>query len=211
LSALDTPHFLIEASGVAAAAAASYAATNFDNLAILSAYAAKSGARPLFMKLIFVGVCLGVLLLSLGLAQAADALPKDKMRYLGLIPMGIGGYHLAKLVADRWRGEGQTPDRALDAIGVAGYLGFALALLANSSDSVVVMAPLLADLRPAFVAVCFAAAVSIAIAMAALANFVARHPAWSAHVKRLSEWALPFILITIGVLILADQPSDVFE
>ncbi len=194
---------LIEGVSVASIAAVSFGSTNFDNLAIVSGYAAKSGYRPLFVKLTFILVCLMVLFVSLALAQAADALPKDKFRYLGLIPMGIGGYHLAKLFL-RWRsGDGGRLGAPSGPTGVAGYVGLACALLANSSDSVVVMTPIFADLERPFVIGCFAAAVAMCTLMGALASFIARHPAWSAHVEKISEWALPFLLVGIGALILS--------
>ena len=65
------------------------------------------------------------------------------------------------------------------------------------------MTPLLADLEPPFVICCFAAAAAMALLMSTLAGFVARHPAWRVKVEMISEWALPFILIGIGALIIA--------
>jgi cadmium resistance protein CadD (predicted permease) len=59
-----------------------------------------------------------------------------------------------------------------------------LVLLANSSDSVSIMTPLFADLKPMFVLTCFAAAVTTAILMASLANYLARHPATRTFVEK---------------------------
>ncbi len=210
LSAPASTQALIEAFGVAAVAAISFGSTNLDNLVIVATYSAKSGYRAVYVRLTFVLVCLTVLLASLALAQVAAALPGDGIRYLGLIPIGIGSYHLARLVLRRLRGGSAPPDQLAAPVGVAGYAGFAAALLANSADSVIVMTPLLADLTPAFVVGCFVAAAATAVAMGMLASLVARHPAWSAYVEKISEWALPFILIGIGALILANGPSDVF-
>ena len=95
-------------------------------------------------------------------------------------------------------------------MGFATYIGFALVLLANSSDSVSVMTPLLADLKPLLVLVTFAAAVVMAILMTWLANVLAHHPASRAYLEKIAKWALPFLLIGIGVLILRDEPSDIF-
>jgi hypothetical protein len=75
LSAPVSTHVLIEALSVASLAAVSYVSTNLDNLVLLSAYGAKPGTRPLFVKLTFVFVCFVVLLVSLALARAADSLP----------------------------------------------------------------------------------------------------------------------------------------
>lgn len=204
LSPFHPTDWLRETLSVATVAAISFGSTNLDNLAVVSAYSAKSGARPLFVKLTFVVVCLTVLLASLALAEVAAAMPEDKIRYLGLIPMTIGAYHLAKLIMRKLGAGGAGPKESSTPIGAAGYVGLGFALLANSSDSVIVMTPLLADLKFGFVATSFAAAVAMAIAMSTLANTIARHPAWGGHVERISEWALPFVLIGIGALIFAN-------
>ncbi len=199
---------MIETISVAGVAGVSFASTNLDNLAIVSAYAAKSGFRSLFVKATFALVCLMVLLVSLALAQAAEALPREGIRYLGLIPMAIGAYHLVKLMRRRAGADGAGWRAITAPIGVAGYIGLALALLANSSDSVVVMTPLFADQEAIAVAGCFAAALAMAAAMSMLASLVGRHPAWSVHVEKIAEWALPFILIGIGTLIFMNSPSE---
>lgn len=191
-------------------AAVSYVSTNCDNLVVLSAYVAKPGYRPLFIKTTFAFVCLTVLLISLALAQAADVLPTEKIRYLGLIPIGLGVYHLSKLTFGRLGGASASLEEPKLSNAFSSYLTFGLVLLANSSDTVSVMTPLLADLRSEFVVICFAAAVATAISMSSLANMVARHPAFRSRFEKVAEWALPFLLIAIGVLIFTDKPADVF-
>jgi cadmium resistance protein CadD (predicted permease) len=211
VSSPASSHVLIEALSVAGIAAVSYASTNIDNLIILSAYGAKPGYRPLFVKLTFIFVCLTVLLVSLALAHAVDTLPADKIRYLGLIPIALGCYQILQLIIGR-RGGGEAPslDKPLNSIGVFTYLGFASVLLANSSDSISIMTPLLADLKPVFVLACFGAAVAVAIAMSSLADSLARHPASKSYLEKLAKWVLPFLLIGIGLLIVTDRPSDIF-
>lgn len=203
-------HILIEALSIATVTAISYVSTNFDNLVVLSAYGAKPGYKPLLVNLTFLLVCLIVLLASLALAQAADALPPEKIRYLGLIPIGVGCYHLVRLFTGRAgrnvSGRNEVPGQ----IGLSAYVGFALVLLANSSDSISVMTPVLADLKPVFVVVCFAASVAMAIFMSALANILTRHPGSRHYLERLDKWVLPFLLIGIGMLILTNTPSDIF-
>ncbi len=210
MTAAASPRVLIEALSVASLAAISYASTNLDNFIVLSAYGAKPGYRPVFVKLTFVFVCLTVLLASFVLAQAADILPAEKLRYLGLIPMGLGAYQAVKLIiggAAKGEASGDAPANTL---AFSAYLGFALVLLANSGDTIGVMTPLLADLRSEFVLICFAAAVAMAIAASSLANVLASHPPLRSRLEKLAKWGLPFLLIGIGVLIFTDKPSDVF-
>ena len=201
----------IEAIGIAGLVAFSYASTNLDNFLVLSAYSAKPGYRPLFGRLAFILVCLTVILGSLALARVADTLIADKLRYLGVIPLGLGLYQLGKLVFQHPQPvseEGQ--DKEPNLVEWPFYLGFALALLANSSDSLIVLAPIFADLRLVFIVVCAIAAVAVAVMMSGVAGFIGTHPLLRAQVERIGEWALPFLLIAIGLMILTNNPDDAF-
>jgi hypothetical protein len=121
LSAPVSTHVLIEALSIASVSAVSYVSTNLDNLVILSAYGAKPGYRPFFVKLTFVSVCLVVLLVSLALARAADTLPAVDLRYLGLIPLTLGAYQLVRLTMAG--GE----DKSHGTAEILGPIGFATA------------------------------------------------------------------------------------
>jgi cadmium resistance protein CadD (predicted permease) len=209
LNELASTYVLAEIISVMGVTAAAFVSTNLDNLVVLSAYGARPGYRPLPIKLTFILVCLLVLVLSLAVGRAAGALPADKIRFLGLIPMGLGAYQIATLAlgaADEFPG----PSVAPPAGGISAYIGFALVMLANSSDSVSVLTPLMADLKPLFVAAGFAAALIAAIAMSAVGHFLARHPASKIALETFAKWLLPFLLVGIGLLILLDKPSDIF-
>ena len=167
--------------------------------------------RPLFGRLAFVSVCLTVILASLLLARVANSLIADKLRYLGLIPLGLGLYQLGKLVLRRYEPDGEeAADKNASVIQLSFYLGFALALLANSSDSVIVLTPIFADLKLAFIFVCAVVAVGVAIAMSGVAGYIGTHPLMRAQVEKVGHWGLPFLLIAIGLMILSNKPDDAF-
>lgn len=204
----------VELIGVMAVTGAAFASTNVDNLVLISAYDARPGYRPVFLKLTFILVCLTVLSVSLALARAADTLPAGMIRYLGLIPMAIGAHQAVKLLvgqisALKAADQGAGPEAAPNWNGIFAYLGVALVLLANSSDSVVVLAPLLADLKPAYVMADFVAALATAFVMSVLAHRLARHPASRIYLEKFAQWALPFLLIAIGLLIFTDEPAAI--
>ena len=198
----------VEALSVAGMAAVSYASTNVDNLVILLAYRAKPGYRPFYVGLTFVSVCLLALLVSLALAVAAQALAPDKIRYLGLIPIGFGCYHLLRLARRRAGRDAPGPRQPPGSTGVFAYCGFALVLLANSADSISLMMPILADLKAVFVVACFAGAATMAVLLGGLAHVLARAPGSGPYLEALEKWVLPFLLIGVGILILADTPTD---
>jgi cadmium resistance protein CadD (predicted permease) len=210
LNGVNTLSAAIETVGIAGLVAFSYASTNLDNFIVLSAYSARPGYRPLFGRLAFVSVCLTVILASLLLARVADSLIADKLRYLGLIPLRLGLYQLGKLVFRRYQPDGQDEaDKDPSLVELSFYLGFALALLANSSDSVIVLTPIFADLKLAFIFICAIAAV-VAIAMSGVAGYIGTHPLLRAQVEKIGPWALPFLLIGIGLMILSNKPDDAF-
>ncbi len=210
MNGVNTLSAAIETVGIAGLVAFSYASTNLDNFIVLSAYSAKPGYRPLFGRLAFVSVCLTVILASLLLARVADSLIADKLRYLGLIPLGLGLYQLGKLVFRRSQPDGEDKaDKDPSLVELSFYLGFALALLANSSDSVIVLTPIFADLKLAFIFICAIAAV-VAIAMSGVAGYIGTHPLLRAQVEKIGPWALPFLLIGIGLMILSNKPDDAF-
>ena len=210
MNAINSAEFIVEALGVTSLAALSYGSTNFDNLVILSAYTAKPGFRAHLVRLTFLLVCLAVLLISFLLAKAADSsISAGQVRYLGVIPIVLGGYQLLMLLAGRASGD-EAAAEAPAAMGLAAYFGFAVVLLANSSDSIGVMTPLFADLRPSLVLVIFVAATIMAMLMTGLAHILASHPVAKAYLEKAAKWALPFLLIGIGAMILADSPADVF-
>jgi cadmium resistance protein CadD (predicted permease) len=211
LNGVDSPTMAIEAIGIAGLVAFSYASTNLDNFIVLSAYPAKPGYRPLFGRLAFVFVCLTVILASLLLARVADALIADKLRYIGVIPLGLALYQLGKLVFQRYQPDGdEAPDKGPSLVEWSFYLGFALALLANSSDSVIVLTPIFADLKLAFIFICAIVAAVVALAMSGFAGCIGTHPLLRAQVEKVGHWALPFLLIAIGLMILSNKPDDAF-
>lgn len=196
-----------EAAGVMGVTALSFLSTNLDNLVVLSAYGSRPGLKAHLVRATFLLVCLAVLVVSFLLARAAQGLQPHYVNYLGVIPLGIGLVHLARLLLG-WHEE--EPDGA-DAVPASGgaYLGLGSMLLANSGDSVGVLTPLLSDLKPVFVLAGFGGALAAAVLLALAAMVPARHPVSKAWLEKFAKWGLPFLMILIGVTILTDAGSDV--
>lgn len=203
-------HIIIEVLSIATVTAISYVSINFDNRVVLSTDGAKLGYQPLWVNLTYPMVCLPVLLASPTLALAADALPPEAIRYLGPLLIGFGCYHFVRLSRDRAAGDALRQSDAPDPIGLSAYIGFALALLANGSDSISVITPILAEMQPGFVVACFVADVAMAVFMNVLADNLARHPGSKPSFEKLDKWVLPCLLLGIGILIFKNTPSNIF-
>ena len=124
--------------------AASFAATNFDNLALLTSWllAARGRSRP-----ILIGHLLGMfvlLALSSGFGLAASLVPIEWIGFLGVIPIALGLMELKQLYGLSRTGSG------IEATGVPqGGLGLPLSIamtqVANGVDTILVFGPLCAD------------------------------------------------------------------
>ena len=82
-------------------------------------------------------------------------------------------------------------------------------MLANSGDSLGVLASLLAETAPHLLWVAAATPLAMAAVWVALAHYVVRHPALSPWLERVDRIAVPLVLIAIGLYILTDTPTDV--
>jgi len=108
-------------------AAMSYVSTN----SIISSFfrlTAPSRLRPLYVKLTFICVCLTVALRQSHARQAADnSVSAKQVRYLGLIPIALGGYQLLKLMMGRVGSEDRSVKSFLCELGVSlAFIGFSL-------------------------------------------------------------------------------------
>jgi cadmium resistance protein CadD (predicted permease) len=65
-------------------------------------------------------------------------------------------------------------------------------------------------LKLAFIDVCVIAAVGVALLLSSVAGFIGAHPLLRAKVETIGNWALPFLLIGIGLMILSNTPEDAF-
>jgi cadmium resistance protein CadD (predicted permease) len=210
LSDPTSSHIWIGTLSIASVAAISYVSTNCDNLVFLLAYGAKPGYKRLLVNLTFLLVCLVVLVASLLLGLAVNALPPERIRYVGLIPIGYGCYHLVRVFAGRVHRNVLGLNEDPGPIGFSAYFGFALILLANSGDTMSVMMPIFADLQPVFVFACFVAAIAMAMFMSALASILAHYPESRRYLEKLDKWVLPFLLIGVGILILTGTSVEMF-
>jgi cadmium resistance protein CadD (predicted permease) len=181
---------------VAALAAAAFAASNVDDLFVLAAFSADPSLRR---RHVVAGQFLGIGALtaaSLLCALAAVAVPAHWLGFLGLLPIVVGVRRL--LTARRVEGEDRTPQPAR-----AAALSVAAVTIANGGDNLAVYVPLFATQPgvawPLIVAVF---AVLTAVWCAAAVGLVA-HPAVGPRLRRYGRRWLPWVLIALGLFIIA--------
>ena len=79
-----------------------------------------------------------------------------------------------------------------------------------SGDSVAVYVPLIADTSPGLDAVVAVTLLLAAAGLASLANLLVSRPVLRSRVGWLGERLMPWLMIGVGIYVLADTPTDVF-
>lgn len=180
----------------AAGAALVFAATNIDDIVVLTVLfvAARATGRPRPWRIV-AGQYLGIgALVATAVVVAAGLLvvPDPWTGLLGLLPIGLGVRALLS----------RSDDAAPPAV-VGGALGVAGVTVANGADNIAVYVPVFRSLSPTaglVWLVVFAALVALWCAVAAL---LGGHPRVVRLVARAGHRLVPAIFIGVGLVILA--------
>jgi len=83
--------------------------------------------------------------------------------------------------------------------------------LGNGADTIVIFGVLFADSTPAADMLIILTLAAMAVTFVIVGIYTVRHPALSKWVGRYAHRAMPFILIVVGVYVLANTASDLLE
>jgi cadmium resistance protein CadD (predicted permease) len=185
-----------------------FAATNIDDILLLSAFFADHALRA---RAVVVGQFVGIGVLTVGSAVAALlslAIPDGWIGLLGLAPLGLGlrGLHA------RRRSRGASESDAVELLhapetraqrGHAQWLAVALVTMANGGDNLGVYIPLFSR-ELSWVPV-YAGVFAALTGLWCLAGYrLVHHPILGARIRQHGHVALPFVLIGLGLYILLD-------
>ena len=187
--------------------ALSYASTNVDNLLLGVVLLGANRDQQGPIKLGMVSAAVAVMLLcAIGLVvrHTVDA---GLVGYLGLLPIALGLRHLWLGFVGGNATYGETTSFAGRG-AVAIWLGTAALMMANSGDTVALFLPLLADTRPAVFPLVALAYLGTAIAWALLAWALASRPWVARTMDRYGARLLPWVMIGVGLYILANTATD---
>jgi len=184
--------------------ATSFMATNIDNLVLLIGFLSGQPGRS---RAVIGGFLLSFVVLMVaasGLGLAADAVPVEHLRWLGLVPLGMG----LRLMWRGWRQQAPevvvaSKQRGVGALGVAGVS------LANGGDTLAAFGALLGEgADGSLLPVVFGASL-LALLWPLLALLLVGRAGWSERLGDLAERWLPWGLVFIGLYVLADTQTDV--
>lgn len=179
-----------------------FAATNIDDIIVLSLFFARGeGQRGTTARILagqylgFAGILVAAILVTTG---AGAFLPPAAIPYFGLIPLGLGLW----AVWEAWRGDGDDDDEAKVAGKKVGVGAVAGVTFANGGDNIGVYTPVFLSVEPlAVVAYCVIFLALVAV-LVALARFVATRPPIAEVLERFEHILFPIVLIGLGIVIL---------
>lgn len=179
-----------------------FAATNIDDIIVLSLFFARgAGQRGTTARILagqylgFAGILVAAILVTTG---AGAFLPPAAIPYFGLIPLGLGLW----AVWEAWRGDGDDDDEVKVAGKKVGVGAVAGVTFANGGDNIGVYTPVFLSVEPlAVVAYCVIFLALVAV-LVALARFVATRPPIAEVLERFEHILFPIVLIGLGIVIL---------
>ncbi|MFC3500275.1 cadmium resistance transporter [Micromonospora krabiensis] len=185
---------MIELFATAAGAAVVFAATDIDDIVILTLFfvASRTTGRPRTWQIV-AGQYLGIGALALASAVAAAGLlvvPDPWTGLLGLLPIALG-------IRALLRRDGEDAPAV-----VGGALGVAGVTIANGADNVAVYVPVFRALGPADSAVFLLVFVVLVALWCAAGAWLGGHPRVVRLVERAGHWLVPAIFVAIGLVIL---------
>ncbi|MFF0471978.1 cadmium resistance transporter [Micromonospora zamorensis] len=188
---------MIDLLSTAAGAAVVFAATDIDDIVILTLFfvAARTTGRPRPWQIV-AGQYLGIGALALASAVVAAGLlvvPDPWTGLLGLLPIALG------VRALRASDDDVTPAVVTGTLGVAGVT------IANGADNVAVYVPVFRALGAADSAVFLLVFVLLIALWCAAGAWLGGHRRVVRLVERAGHWLVPTIFIGIGVLILVSS------
>jgi cadmium resistance protein CadD (predicted permease) len=188
---------VIDLFSTAAGAAVVFAATDIDDIVILTLFfvAARTTGRPRPWQIV-AGQYVGIGALALASAVVAAGLlvvPDPWTGLLGLLPIVLG------VRALRHSDEDDTPTVVTGTLGVAGVT------IANGADNVAVYVPVFRALGVADSAVFLLVFVVLIALWCAVGAWLGGHPRVVRLVERAGHWLVPTIFIGIGVVILVSS------
>ena len=184
---------------MAASAAFAVIATNLDNLAVMVALLLTSNrSRVLGGYLAAQAIVLAVALI---IAEGAEEAMPGWTGYLGLVPLALGLIGVWR----QWRGVGDG-DMPVSAGGT--LLASTVLFLGLSTDSLAVMAPLLADTVPVLRVTATLGAGGAILTIGLLGLSMARGAeasgGWISKLEKLG----PYAMIAVGLYVLANSGTD---
>ncbi len=187
-------------------AAGAFVATNLDNFILLVALLARYRNHT---SNVIAGYFAGMLILgfvSLWIGKAANIVPVEYLGRLGFVPISIGTVELIQSL----RGKAKVTtakEKSIDGVQKV-FITTLISQLGNGADTIVIFGILFIDSMPSADMLTILTLAAMAVIFVLVGTYAVRHPALSEWIDRYAYRAMPFVLIIVGVYIVAKTASD---
>jgi cadmium resistance transport/sequestration family protein len=190
--------------GAVAAAVGLFAATNIDDIVVLTVLflAAARGAMPGWK--VVAGQYLGfIALVAISVLAAAGLtiVPDKWVGFLGVIPLAIGLIGLIRT----FRRRGDDDDDDEHAISAGGLLGVAGITIANGADNISLYTPVFRTNPVPDTVVTIAVFLILVAAWCLVARFVGTNKTVTEGLEKVEHWLVPAVFIGLGLYILIES------
>ena len=187
-----------------AAAVGLFAATNIDDIVVLTVLflASTRGALPGWK--VVAGQYLGfIALVALSVVASAGLtiVPDEWVGFLGLVPLGIGVYGLVRTLRRR----GADDDEDESAIRAGGLLGVAGITIANGADNISLYTPVFRTSPIPDTVVTIIVFLVLVAVWCVVARFVGTNKRVTETLEKIEHWLVPAVFIGLGLYILIDS------
>jgi cadmium resistance transport/sequestration family protein len=190
--------------GTIVAAVGLFAATNIDDLVVLTVLFVASARGALPGWKVVAGQYAGfVTLVAISVVAAAGLtiVPDKWVGFLGLIPLAIGIYGLVRTL--RRRGDDDDDDD--DAISAVGLLGVAGITIANGADNISLYTPVFRTNPVQDTVVTIIVFLVLVAVWCLTARFIGTSKTVSELLERVEHWLVPAVFIGLGLYILIES------
>jgi len=189
--------------GTIAAAIGLFAATNIDDIVVLTVLFLASTRGSLPGWKVVAGQYLGfIALVAISVIAAAGLtiVPDEWVGFLGLIPLAIGVYGLIRTL--RRRGDDDDDDSAISAGGLFGVAGITIA---NGADNISLYTPVFrTNPVPDTIVTIIVFLVLVAV-WCLVARFVGTNKTVTEALEKIEHWLVPAVFIGLGLYILIES------
>jgi cadmium resistance protein CadD (predicted permease) len=196
---------MVDFFGILGIGATAFVATNIDDLLILTAFFANSHRFPL--PQIVLGQYAGMgALLAIGIVGSLIALivPNNLISLIGIFPIAIGIKELLELLKN---GDNEESAKQLSRSGLIAYLPFltVAAVAFSGGEEIGVYMSVFVTYNEVSEIIIIVLVVTVLTGVwCAVAYHLVNRPLIASRVKRIGTIALPFVLIGLGIYILAE-------
>ncbi len=192
--------------GIVPIAAGAYVATNMDNFILLAALLARFRRQTISVVAGYFACMLILVVVGFGMSEIANYVPIRYLGLFGIVPVYIGVVELIRT----HRGNEETAvatEPSLDSNHRI-FLTTLTSQLGNGTDTILIFGILFADSTPAADTLIILTLAAMAITFVLVAMYAVRHPRIGSGISRYAHHVLPFVLIIVGVYVLANTATD---